>query len=63
MGAGGIIQQRAAIKTAVTDPAIKDVLPVHCENRVIQIAAKGLADWTDEETHFMARMIAHALDC
>lgn len=63
MSGGIIIQRRAVIKTAVTDPSFYDTLPAHCKSRVTQIASKGLADWNDEETHFMARMIPHALDC
>lgn len=56
MGAGGIIQQRNAIKTAVIDPSIYDVLPIVCKDRVDLICTKGLADWTDDETSFMAAM-------
>lgn len=63
MGAGGIINQRAAIKTAVNDPSIYGALPQHCKDKVDDINAKGLADWTDHETLYMARRIAQAVDC
>ena len=56
MGAGGIIQQRAAIRTAVGTPAIYDALPSTCRFRVDIISTKGLDDWTDDETTFMATM-------
>lgn len=62
-GAGGIIHQRNVIKTAVNDPSIYGVLPSHCQAKIDSINLKGLADWTDDETAFMARMIPHALDC
>src|SRR5262249_32703791 len=63
MGAGGIINQRAAIKTAVNDPAIYGALPQHCRDRINDISAKGLPDWTDDETSFMASMIHLAVHC
>jgi len=56
MGAGGIINKRSVIKTAVTDPAIYDSLPDHCKDRVDAVCAKGFDDWTDDETSFMASM-------
>lgn len=56
MGAGGIIQQRSAIRGAVLDSSIYDALPASCKDRVDVIAAKGLADWSDDETSFMASM-------
>ncbi len=63
MGAGGIINQRAAIKTAVNDPSILGALPQHCQDRISDINAKGLADWTDDETSFMASMPLVAVHC
>lgn len=63
MGAGGVINQRAAIKTAVNDPSIYGALPQHCKDRVNDINAKGLADWSDDETYFMAHMIGVAVHC
>jgi hypothetical protein len=56
MGAGGQVQQHAAIKTAVNDPSILLVLPQACQDRVAAINSKGLADWTEDETSFMAAM-------
>jgi len=63
MGAGGIINQRAAIKTAVNDPAIYGALPQACRDRIDDINVKGLADWTDGETSFMAAMPTVAVHC
>lgn len=63
MGAGGIINQRAAIKTAVNDPSIYGALPQHCKDRIDDINAKGLADWTNDETSFMASVILVAVHC
>lgn len=56
MGAGGIIQQRSDIRDVVTRSSIYDILPPVCKDRVDVIATKGLADWTDDETSFMASM-------
>lgn len=63
MGAGGVIQQRAAIKTAVNDPAIFSALPPMCQSRVNSISSKGFNDWTSDETHFMASMLTVAVAC
>jgi hypothetical protein len=63
MGGGIIIQQRAAIKTAVNDPSISGVLPQSCRDRVMDINAKGLADWSADETTFMAAMLTVAVHC
>lgn len=63
MSGGGIIIQRNAIRTAVTDPSIYDALPPACKDRVDLIATKGLADWTDDETSFMASMPTVAVHC
>lgn len=56
MGAGGILNQRAAIKAAANDPAIYGALPQNCRDRIDDINIKGLADWSDDETTFMASM-------
>ena len=63
MGGGIIIQQRAAIKTAVNDPSIKSLLPSHCQTQVDIISAKGLDQWTAHETEFMASMPLVAVHC
>ncbi len=63
MSGGGIIIQRNVIRTAVTDPSIYDALPPCCKDRVDLIATKGLADWTDDETSFMASMPTVAVHC
>ena len=61
MGGGGIIQQHAAIRTAVNDPSIFTALPAKAQARVEQISLKGLADWSEDETCFMAAMIMVAV--
>lgn len=63
MGAGGIIQQRSDIRDFVTRPSIYNALPPCCKDRVDLIATKGLADWTDDETSFMASMPTVAVHC
>lgn len=61
MGAGGVIQQRAAIRTAANDLSIFDALPKVFQDRVLKISIKGIADWTDAETGFMAAMLSVAV--
>lgn len=63
MGAGGIIQQRDAIRTVATNQAIYNVLPASCKDRVDLICTKGLADWTDDETSFMASIPIVSVHC
>jgi hypothetical protein len=63
MGGGIIINRRAAIKTAVNDPSIFGALPQHCQDRVTDINIKGLADWSDDDTQFMASMPLIAVHC
>lgn len=63
MGGGIIIQQRAAIKVAVTDASIKGALPSRCQTQIDIISAKGLDQWTIHETEFMASMLLVAIHC
>ena len=63
MGAGGVIQQNAAVKQAVNDPSIYGVLPPQCRTHVDYINAKGLADWTESEYAYMVGMLTVARHC
>jgi hypothetical protein len=56
-GAGGIVMQNSAVRTAVNDPAIYNALPDWCKNVVEQINLKGLADWTEGEYSQMVHML------
>ncbi len=61
MSGGIIIGRRAVIQTAVNDNSILSSLPQPCLDRVVAVNAKGLADWTDDETSFMAAMLTVAV--
>lgn len=61
MGGGIIINRRAAIQIAVNDASISASLPQNCQDRLAKINAKGLADWTEDETTFMAAMLTVAV--
>lgn len=61
MSGGIIISQRAAIKAAVNEASIYGVLSQECRDRIEDISVKGLADWSDDETSFMAGMLLVAI--
>jgi hypothetical protein len=63
MGAGGVVQQNAAIKQAVNDPSIYGVLPPTCKARVDVINAKPLIDWTEADYAYMCDMPVVARHC
>lgn len=60
MGAGGVIQQHSAVRTAVQDQSIYGVLPTHCKDSVEAICAKALGDWTEGDYAFMVSMLSVA---
>lgn len=63
-GAGGIINQRAEMIGAIgPGTANYSRLPSHCQAGIQAIAVKGLADWTDADTGFVAAMFSVAVHC
>lgn len=63
MSGGIIIQRRAAIKTAVNDPSIYGSLSQACRDRIDDINAKTLDQWSEDEESFMASMPTVAVHC
>lgn len=63
MGAGGIIHQNAAVKTAVNDSSIYGVLPAPCRAEIDAVNLKGLAAWTDMDYAYMVSMLTAARHC
>lgn len=63
-GAGGIINQRSEMIGAIgPGTANYAKLPPNCQAQIKSIAAKGLADWTDYDTGFVASMFSVAVHC
>ena len=61
-GGGGVIIIRNRIATAANDSSVLD----HCHparrQGLIDILAKNVADWSEQEFHFVMRRIAEAHD-
>lgn len=62
-GAGGIIQQNSAVKTAVNNPSIYGVLPPANQAGVTTINGKALGDWTEGDYAYMVSMLTVARHC
>ena len=62
-GAGGILQQNSAVRTAVNDPSIYSVLPDNCKNLVEAISLKALGDWSESDYALMVGMLTVARHC
>lgn len=62
-GGGIIIQRRAAIVTAVTDPSLYGSLPQTCKSVVDSIVGKPELDCTDNDLAVLAAMIQVAVHC
>lgn len=63
MSGGIIIQRRAAIVPAVTDPSLYDSLPGNCKTVVDALVGKLPADVTDNDLAVLAAMIQVAVHC
>lgn len=64
MGAGGIIQQRAAIMLpAITDSCMFDNLPAHIKSRINAIDAKPFDQRNEQDVQFLASMFPLAVHC
>lgn len=64
MSSGGIIiQRRAAIVPAVTDPSLYDYLPSNCKAAVDAIVGKLPADVTDNDLAILTAMLQVAVHC
>lgn len=63
MGGGIIIQRRAVIVPAATDPSIYNSLPAPCKATVDSIVAKSPADVTDLDLSVLVAMIQVAMHC
>lgn len=64
MGAGGIIQQRAAaMLVAITDPSLFDSLPTHCKDKINAIDAKPFTQRTAEDVQYLAALFPFAVHC
>ena len=64
MGAGGIIQQRAAaMLPAITDSSMFDGLPQHCKDKINAIDGKAFADRTEQDVQYLAAMFQLAVHC
>lgn len=62
-GGGIIIQRRAAIAPAVTDPSLYGSLPDPCKAVVDAIVNKPELDVTDNDLAVLAAMIQVAVHC
>lgn len=60
MGGGIIIQQRNVVKQTANDPSMFDQLCQSHQDRVRNISAKGVHDWTDDEDSFMRMVPVYA---
>jgi len=60
---GIIIQRRAAIVPAVTDPSLYNSLPPTCKATVDAIVAKLPADVTDFDLSVLVAMLQVAVHC
>lgn len=64
MGAGGIIQNRAAVMLpAITDSCMFDALPQHCKDRINAIDAKPFDQRDENDVKFLAAMFPLAVHC
>ena len=63
MSGGIIIQRRAVLVPAATDPSLYDSLPPTCKATVDAIVAKAPADVTDNDLAILAAMIQVAVHC
>lgn len=63
MSGGIIIQRRAAIIPAVTDPSLYDALPAACKSVVDAIIHKAPDATTDADLAVLAAMIQVAVHC
>lgn len=62
-GGGGVIIIRRNIRAAADTEAVRESIPTQMLSRLEEVLAKPNADWTDHETHFVWRCVAHAYDC
>ena len=62
-GGGIIIQRRAVLVPAVTDPSLYNSLPGPCKSTVDAIVGKLPADVTDNDLAILAAMIQVAIHC
>ncbi len=62
-GGGIIIQRRAAILPAITDPSLYNSLPGPCKMTVDAIVNKAPGDVTDIDLSVLAAMIQVAVHC
>jgi hypothetical protein len=62
-GAGGVIQQNAAVRTAVNDSSIYTALNATCRAHVDGITAKALGDWSESDYAYMVSMLTVARHC
>ena len=64
MGAGGIVQNRAAaMLVAITDASLFDALPQHCKDKINDIDAKPFAQRDEHDVRTLAMMFSIAVMC
>ena len=63
MSGGIIIQRRAVLVPAATDPSIYNSLPDHCKDRIDAIAIKAPGDTTAQDIETLAALIHVAAHC
>lgn len=63
MSGGIIIQRRAVLVPAATDPSIYNSLPTHCKDQIEAIAAKAPGDTTAEDIQTLGALIHLATHC
>ncbi len=62
MGGGGHVIIRNRIAETANDSTVLDHCNPSKRAKLVEILAKNVADWTDEEFHFVMRRIAEAHD-
>lgn len=62
-GSGGPIIIRRKIRAAAELESVQNALPTAKRIRLTEILNKSDLHWTDEETHYVWRCVAHAYDC